>query len=137
LELTPTQMEALTMYMGRKALGLSQKQIADHFQISDRQLRRWIVSPEGKAFITDQSVAIAKESLSEVLSVLTKRAVEGKTPKWMELYLRVTGVLNGSEVEVTVNQPEEDRSNEALKRRMAEVRKMIEEDDYGDRKKIQ
>jgi transcriptional regulator with XRE-family HTH domain len=137
MELSPVQMDALTMYMNRTALGITQKQIAQQFQVSDRQLRRWISSDEGKEFITSQAVAVAKESLNEVLAVLTKRAIEGKTPKWQELYLKVCGVLNG-DVQVNVeNNLVDDRSTSSVNLEIEELKKLLEETEAPPQHKYQ
>ncbi|MFC5647833.1 phBC6A51 family helix-turn-helix protein [Paenibacillus solisilvae] len=134
-ELSPTQMEALTLYMNRQALGITQKQIAEQFQVSDRQLRRWISSDEGKEFITGQAIAVAKESLNDVLSVLTKKALEGKVPKWTELWLKTMGILNASEMEVNVNQPDDSRSNESINSEIALLKKQLGIEDNAEPKK--
>lgn len=93
--LTPLQVEILDTWMARKQLGLSQIEIAQQFGMSDRNLRRIISTDEAKEYMTSRAVAFARESLNDVLDVVTKRALEGKVCKWAELYFRVVGVLNG------------------------------------------
>lgn len=93
--LTADQMIMLNDYMARKQNGLTQNDIASQHGMSARNLRRILATDEAKTYMAQQAVSIAKESLGDVLDVVTKRALEGKVCKWAELYFRVIGILNG------------------------------------------
>jgi gamma-glutamylcysteine synthetase len=122
------QQQALDMWLSRKTLNVTQEDIAKQFNTTSRSLRRWISSEEGKLYMQQRQVEVAKESLPEVLDILMKRAREGKNAKFMQMYLQVVGLLGSdSSVNVNVNnQDKEDRSNSAIENSIAELQAELE-----------
>lgn len=122
--------KALDMWLNRRALNVTQEDIAKEFNISSRTLRRHIASEEGKLYMQQRQVDVAKESLGDILEVLMKRAKEGKNAKFMQMYLQVVGLLGAdSNVQVNLNSKEEDRSDSAIEADLEALKAELDEID--------
>jgi hypothetical protein len=69
-----------------------------------------------------------EESVGDVLNVLTKRAIEAKNPRFVQLWLQVVGLIGQDSVKVEVTAGDE-RSNEAVARDIEELRRLLSETD--------
>lgn len=126
-ELTPEQVMAAELYMARKSNGMSVEDVAAQIGVSRRTIYRWLQLPEFKRYCREKAVEVAEESLGRVLDVLTQKALEAKNAKFVELYLKVCGVLNGEMVKVDVNAVTDDdpRSNEAIEAEIEEMKRQL------------
>lgn len=120
--------KACTLYLARKQNGMSLEDIAQAVGITRRTLYAWRNKPAWRAYQREQAVRIAEDSLPDVLDTVHKKAVEGRNPKWAEIYLKTVGVLNGEGVRVEVtNNTQDNRTNEAIERQIEELKKMLED----------
>lgn len=126
-ELTTEQMLAAELYMTRKSNGLSVEDVAVQIGVSRRTIYRWLEMPEFKRYCREKAVQVAEESLGRVLDALTLKALEAKNAKFVELYLKVCGVLNGEMVRVDVNAATDDdaRSNQAIESEIEELKRQL------------
>lgn len=126
-ELTPEQMMTAELYIARKSNGMSVDDVAARIGVSRRTIYRWLELPEFKKYMREKAVQVAEESLGRVLDVLTIKALEAKNAKFVELYLKVCGVLNGEMVKVNVNAVTDDdpRSDQAIEAEIEELKRQL------------
>lgn len=127
MELTADQIMACQMYLTRKQTGMTMADIAREAGVSVRTLQRWKNTEEWKEYQRQKAIEIAEESLGDVLDVLARRALEGRNAKFMELYLKVGGIL-GDQAAVKVDLNTADpRSNEAIEQDIEELKRQLAE----------
>lgn len=127
-ELSPQQMEAAILWLARKQSGMTLEQIAEQVGVHRRTIWRWSQTDEWRRFCRDKAVEMVEESVGDVLDVLTKRAIEAKNPKFVQLWLQVVGLLNHDAVKVEFNTSDQ-RSNETIRREIEELRELLDEYD--------
>ncbi|WJH34276.1 phBC6A51 family helix-turn-helix protein [Paenibacillus sp. CC-CFT747] len=123
--LSPEQMRAAEMMLSKRQTGATLQEIADEFQISERQLRRWRdENPAFREFMKRRALEMAGDSLNEVMAVLTEKALQGNN-KSIEIYLKSLGIW-AEKIDITARQVQpDDNSNEALERSIKELSKEL------------
>lgn len=124
--LTNQQMEAVNLYLSRKANGMTVEQVAEGVGVTRRTLLRWRSLPAWQVYESEQAMTHARSHLSDVMTVLVEKALGGH-PKAIELYLKAVHVL-GNDAKPVVAQPEDDpRSTESMEAELAELQRMLDE----------
>lgn len=132
-QLTPEMMECMAQWINRKALGITQKDLAKQYGVSERTIRRWIALPIMREYGKEIAVEIARESLPQVLNKLTDLAIKGASAKHIQLYLQVCGLIGNDSVNVNVNNNnKEDRrdTDEEIEAELEELKKLLGEEEY-------
>lgn len=126
-ELSPEMIKACNLYLARKQNGMSLEEIAEAVGVTRRTLYAYRQKPAWRTYQREQAVRIAEDSLPDVLDTVHKKAVEGRNPKWAEIYLKTVGVLNGEGVRVEVNNTQDKRDDASIEASIEELKKLLED----------
>jgi transposase-like protein len=128
--LTRSQIEAAEEILVMRQTGKSFRDIAKQVGIVERTLRKWRQLPAFKEYLRDRAIEVATESRAEILEKLTEMANKGNL-KAIDIYFRVTGSYPAEKHELHAIQ-REDRSNEAIREDINELRKILREVEKGE-----
>ncbi|PDZ17094.1 MULTISPECIES: phBC6A51 family helix-turn-helix protein [Bacillus cereus group] len=91
--LTPQQLELLTQVFERQRAGESVTAIAKDMNLDRRTIYYWRQRPEWVEMEKELRRRLIEDANEAVMETLAKNAMVGKSPKWVELYLKATGQL--------------------------------------------
>lgn len=112
---------------GHGANRMTMQQIAEEVGVSRRTLYDWTKLPAWEEYCSERSKEVMKDNVPEIMNNLIRLATTSSSVKAIELALRVAGVYNPSDkvqLDVT-NMEQEDRSTEAKRREIEELRRML------------
>ncbi|MBY7102844.1 MULTISPECIES: phBC6A51 family helix-turn-helix protein [Bacillus] len=92
-KLTPQQLELLTQVFERQRAGESVTAIAKDMNLDRRTIYYWRQRPEWVELEKELRRRLIEDANEVVMETLAKNAMVGKSPKWVELYLKATGQL--------------------------------------------
>ncbi|HDX9632356.1 hypothetical protein CN423_06300 [Bacillus cereus] len=92
-KLTPQQLELLTQVFERQRAGESVTAIAKDMNLDRRTIYYWRQRPEWVELEKELRRRLIEDANEAVMETLAKNAMVGKSPKWVELYLKATGQL--------------------------------------------
>ncbi|MEH6933929.1 phBC6A51 family helix-turn-helix protein [Bacillus sp. JJ783] len=92
-KLTPQQLELLTQVFERQRAGESVTAIAKDMNLDRRTIYYWRQRPEWVELEKELRRRLIEDANEAVMETLAKNAMAGKSPKWVELYLKATGQL--------------------------------------------
>ncbi|MEI4800383.1 phBC6A51 family helix-turn-helix protein [Bacillus sp. FJAT-51639] len=92
-KLTPAQVEIVTEAFSRQRNGESLTSIAKSLRIDRRTLYGYRNSEQGQQIERELKQRLIDDAYVEVMQTLVTKAIEGKSPKYIELYLKATGKL--------------------------------------------
>ncbi|OFD56029.1 hypothetical protein BWGOE6_51300 [Bacillus mycoides] len=92
-KLTPQQLELLTQVFERQRAGESVTAIAKDMNLDRRTIYYWRQRPEWVEMEKELRRRLIEDANEAVMETLAKNAMAGKSPKWVELYLKATGQL--------------------------------------------
>lgn len=116
--LTPKQLEILTEVFERQRSGQTLTAIAKDMGVSRRNVYNWRKSEEWIEMERQLKEKLISDAYFSVMDTLVRRAIEGKSPKFIELYLKTQGKLKEQEntqVHVNNNIVQEGISDEFLR----------------------
>ncbi|EJR94582.1 hypothetical protein IKO_05936 [Bacillus cereus VDM034] len=90
-KLTPQQLELLTQVFERQRSGESVTAISKEMGLDRRTIYYWRQRPEWIEMEKELRRRLVEEAYESVMETLAKNAMAGKSPKWVELYLKATG----------------------------------------------
>ncbi|PFZ89513.1 hypothetical protein COL70_17330 [Bacillus pseudomycoides] len=103
-KLTPQQLEILTQVFERSRAGETVTAIAKDMHLDRRTIYYWRQRSEWIELEKELRRRLIEDAHDAVMEGLAKNAMAAKSPKWVELYFRVTGKLKEQEgVQVQVN----------------------------------
>ncbi len=116
--LTPKQLEILTDVFERQRSGQTLTAISKEIGVSRRNLYNWRKADEWVEMEHQLKEKLIQDAYYSVMDTLVRRAIEGKSPKFIELYLKTQGKLKEQEntqVHVNNNIVQEGISDEFLR----------------------
>ncbi|RCL17112.1 phBC6A51 family helix-turn-helix protein [Bacillus cereus] len=91
--LTPKQLEILTEVFERQRSGQTLTAIAKDMGVSRRNIYNWRKSEEWVEMERQLKEKLISDAYFSVMDTLVRRAIEGRSPKFIELYLKTQGKL--------------------------------------------
>lgn len=98
-KLTPQQLEILTQVFELQRSGMSVMDISKKMGLDRRTIYYWRQRPEWIEMEKELRKRLVDDAHSAVMETLAKNAMAGKSPKWVELYFKVTGTIKEQESE--------------------------------------
>lgn len=92
-KLTPQQLEILTQIFERQRAGETVTAIAKDMGIDRRTVYNWRQRSEWIEMEKELRSRLVEDASAAVMETLAKNAMVGKSPKWVELFLKATGQL--------------------------------------------
>lgn len=92
-KLTPQQLEILTQIFERQRAGETVTAIAKDMGIDRRTVYNWRQRSEWIEMEKELRSRLVEDASAAVMETLAKNAMAGKSPKWVELFLKATGQL--------------------------------------------
>ncbi|MEN1937788.1 phBC6A51 family helix-turn-helix protein [Paenibacillus sp. 102] len=103
-KLTPQQLETLVDVFEKQRSGQTLTAIANDIGVSRRNIYNWRKSEEWIEMERQLKEKLIQDAYYSVMDTLVRRAIEGKSPKFIELYLKTQGKLREQDgVQVNVN----------------------------------
>lgn len=91
--LTPKQLEILTDVFERQRSGQTLTAIAKDVGVDRRTLYNWKKADEWVEMERQLKEKLISDAYFSVMDTLVRRAIEGRSPKFIELYLKTQGKL--------------------------------------------
>ncbi|QEL81782.1 hypothetical protein DN407_25345 [Bacillus sp. JAS24-2] len=116
--LTPKQLEILTEVFERQRSGKTLTAIAKDMGVSRRNIYNWRKSEEWIEMERQLKEKLISDAYFSVMDTLVRRAIEGRSPKFIELYLKTQGKLkeqDNTQVHVNNNIVQDGVSDEFLR----------------------
>lgn len=116
--LTPKQLEILTEVFERQRSGQTLTAIAKDMGVSRRNIYNWRKSEEWIEMERQLKEKLISDAYFSVMDTLVRRAIEGRSPKFIELYLKTQGKLkeqDNTQVHVNNNIVQDGVSDEFLR----------------------
>lgn len=123
--LTPQQLEILSEVYERRRAGETLSAIAKDLKVDRRTIYNWKKKPEWQEMEKEIQQRLVDEAYESVMETLVKRAIEGKSPKFIELYLKATGKLK--DVSEVQTKQEINITNEVTTDVFAEIDSLLDE----------
>lgn len=92
-KLTANQLEILTQIFERQRAGETVTAIAKDMGIDRRTVYNWRQRSEWIEMEKELRSRLVEDASAAVMETLAKNAMAGKSPKWVELFLKATGQL--------------------------------------------
>lgn len=91
--LTPKQLEILTTVFERQRSGQALTAIAKDIGVDRRTIYNWRKADEWIEMERQLKEKLIQDAYYSVMDTLVRRAIEGRSPKFIELYLKTQGKL--------------------------------------------
>ncbi|MGG0188515.1 phBC6A51 family helix-turn-helix protein [Bacillus rhizoplanae] len=92
-KLTPQQLEILTQVFERQRTGETLTAIAKDIGVDRRTIYNWRKSDSWIEMERQLKEKLISDAYYSVMDTLVRRAIDGKSPKFIELYLKTQGKL--------------------------------------------
>ncbi|MGG0184867.1 phBC6A51 family helix-turn-helix protein [Bacillus rhizoplanae] len=92
-KLTPQQLEILTQVFERQRAGETLTAIAKDVGVDRRSLYNWRKADSWLEMERQLKEKLISDAYYSVMDTLVRRAIDGKSPKFIELYLKTQGKL--------------------------------------------
>lgn len=124
-KLTPQQLEILTQIFERQRAGETLTAIAKDIGVDRRTIYNWKKSLDWLEMERQLKEKLISDAYYSVMDTLVRRAIDGKSPKFIELYLKTQGKLK--DVSEVHTKQELNITNEVTPDVLAEIDKILAE----------
>ena len=127
-ELTSQQILTVDLLVLKQGSEMTYTEIGELVGVAVKTLERWRKIPEFQKEVRTRTIELMGESLPDVLTTLTRKAIGGNN-KSIELYLKTLGLLK-QEIDITARPGSmlDKRSNEAIEFEIDELRRELQLD---------